>query len=70
MNKNNMGGDKRQKSEPGIQVVEQTTICIQRTQSESRKRCRKLALPNADHLSSSENKCFSVRDCDKIATWI
>jgi len=42
------------------QVVEQTSIRIQRIQSESWKRLRKLALPIADHLSSSEKECFSV----------
>ena len=42
------------------QVVEQTSIWVQRTQLELWKRLWKLALPIADHLSSSEKECFSV----------
>ena len=42
------------------QVVEQTSIRIQRTQSELWKRIQKLALPIGDHLSSAELGCNSV----------
>jgi len=42
------------------QVVEQTSIWVQRTQLELWKRLWKLALPIADHLSLSEKECFSV----------
>jgi len=52
-----MGSDKDRNLS---QVVEQTSIWVQRTQSELWKRLRKLALPIADHLFSLEKESYSI----------